>query len=183
MDENNPPRKTRWEWLKPSHSDPHLVQERGRRAASHDPSSPSPSGNKSIGRPSGSVRKLFGKMTKRLARSARQSPNPEHTAASFSPQDIPPIQSIKDLTTSALELNPEQSFNTGLLEGSSTANEVEYPDPKVVKEGIANANKGVAVISQVPKFVQDTASAVNDIPRSTKLPMRSQISIPTQRRH
>ncbi|KAG2065799.1 hypothetical protein BDR04DRAFT_1107868 [Suillus decipiens] len=122
MDENNPPRKTRWEWLKPSRSDPHLVQERGRRAANS--SSPSPSGNRSIGRPSGSICKLFGKMTKRLARSARQSPNPEHTAASFSPQNILPVQSTKDLTTSALEPNPEQSSNTGILEASSTTNEV-----------------------------------------------------------
>lgn len=36
MDENIHPQKTRWGWLKPSRSDPHLVQERGRRAASQD---------------------------------------------------------------------------------------------------------------------------------------------------
>ncbi|KAG2091229.1 uncharacterized protein F5147DRAFT_823336 [Suillus discolor] len=42
MDENNPPQKKRWEWLKP-HSDPHSVEDRGRKAASQDDLTPSPS--------------------------------------------------------------------------------------------------------------------------------------------
>jgi hypothetical protein len=36
MNENNPPRKKHWEWLKPSRSEPHLVEETGRRATSRD---------------------------------------------------------------------------------------------------------------------------------------------------
>ncbi|KAG2106953.1 uncharacterized protein F5147DRAFT_653550 [Suillus discolor] len=60
MNENNPPQKKPWEWLKP-HSDPHLVEDRGRKGASQDPSSLSPSTSGSSGRSSGSVHKLFGK--------------------------------------------------------------------------------------------------------------------------
>ncbi|KAG2337993.1 hypothetical protein BDR05DRAFT_1004611 [Suillus weaverae] len=36
MDENNSPWKKRWGWSKPSHSDPHLVEETSRRAANRD---------------------------------------------------------------------------------------------------------------------------------------------------
>ncbi|KAG2064696.1 hypothetical protein BDR04DRAFT_1109711 [Suillus decipiens] len=73
--------------------------------SSSQPSSPSPSGNESTGQPPRSVRKLFGKMTKRFARSARQSPNPERTAASCSSQDIQPVQSTK-----ACNLNSEYAY-------------------------------------------------------------------------
>ncbi|KAG2062699.1 hypothetical protein BDR04DRAFT_1164762 [Suillus decipiens] len=92
---NNNPRQMRWRWSKQSHSEPHLVQGRGRSPANQDPSPLSPSGNGPTGRPPGLVRKLFGKMAKRFARSARQSPNLEHMAAGSSSQDIQPVQSTK----------------------------------------------------------------------------------------
>ncbi|KAG2064379.1 hypothetical protein BDR04DRAFT_265827 [Suillus decipiens] len=114
MDDNNLPRKTRCRWLKPSRSEPHLVQERGRRLTSHNPSSFLPLENRSTARLPGPIRKLFGKMTRRFSRSAQQPPNPEHTAASS--QDIQVIQSTKDLTASALELNPEQASNSRIVE-------------------------------------------------------------------
>ncbi|KAG2135202.1 uncharacterized protein EDB93DRAFT_1339666 [Suillus bovinus] len=123
MDENNPTWKKPWRRLKQSHSDPHLAEERGGRATSYDPSSLSSSRNGSRGRLMGSMRKIFGKVTKRLARSARQSPNPEPTAASSSLQDTQPVQSTKDLTLPTLEPNCEQSSNSGIIEISST-NEV-----------------------------------------------------------
>ncbi|KAG2350104.1 hypothetical protein BDR05DRAFT_986385 [Suillus weaverae] len=156
MDENNPPRKTPWRWLRPTRSDPHVVQERGRRAASHDPSSLSPSGNGSRGRPTGSVRKLFGKVTKRFASSARQSPNPEPTAATSSPQDTPPVQSNKDLTAPTLEPNHQQPSKSEIIEA-------DHLDQKLVNEKIANATKGLAGISQVQTIAQKTSSAANNL--------------------
>ncbi|KAG2343052.1 WD40 repeat-like protein [Suillus weaverae] len=156
MNEDNPPRKTRWRWPKPSRSDPHsMVEERGKRAASHDPSSLSPSRNGSHGQPPGSVRKLFGKMTKRFARSARQSPNPEPTAASSSPQGIQPVQSTKDLAAPILKPNREQSSNSGIVEA--------HLDPKFVNERINDATKDLAGISQVQTIAQNTSSAANNL--------------------
>ncbi|KAG2064689.1 WD40 repeat-like protein [Suillus decipiens] len=146
----------RWRWSKQSHSEPHLVQERGRSPASQDLSPLSPSGNGSTGRPPGLVRKLAGKMAMRFTRSARQSPNPEHTAAGSSSQDIQPIQSTEEVTTSTLEPNPEPSSNSGIVEPSSTN--------KVVNKAIANASKGLADIGQVPTIVQHASSMSADIP-------------------
>ncbi|KAG1800887.1 uncharacterized protein HD556DRAFT_967441 [Suillus plorans] len=163
MDEHNPPRKNSWKQLKPSHSNPHLVEERGRRTASHDPSSLSPSRNGSHVRRPGPVCKLFGKVTRRFARSARQSPNPEPMAASSSLQDAQPVQSTKDLTPLTLEPDCEQSSNPGIVEVSST-NEAEHLDPKFVNERIANANKGLAGASHVSTILQDTSSATNNLP-------------------
>ncbi|KAG1855133.1 hypothetical protein C8R48DRAFT_720960 [Suillus tomentosus] len=120
MVENNPPRKNRWRQLKPSQSDPHLVEERGRTTASPDPSSLSPSRNRSHARRPGLVCKLFSKVTKRFARSARPSPNPERTPASSSLQDIQPVQSTKDLTPPTIEPDCEQSANSGIVQVSSS---------------------------------------------------------------
>ncbi|KAG1792137.1 uncharacterized protein HD556DRAFT_1537001 [Suillus plorans] len=151
MDENNPPRKNRWRQLKPSQSDPHL------------PSSLSPSRNGSHARRPGPVCKLFGKVTKRFARSARQFPNPEPTTASSSLQDTQPVQSTKDLTPPTLEPDCEQSSHSGIVEGSST-NDAKHLDPKFANERIANANKGLAGTSRVPTIVQDASSATNNLP-------------------
>ncbi|KAG2029890.1 hypothetical protein BDR03DRAFT_1017786 [Suillus americanus] len=123
MNENNPPRKTRWGRPKPSHSDPHLVEERGRKATSQDSSSLLPSRNGSHGRISGLIPKLFAKVTKRFTRSARQSPNPEPMAASSSLQDTQPVQSTEVLTSPTHEPNLGQPSNSGIVEVSST-NEV-----------------------------------------------------------
>ncbi|KAG2100142.1 uncharacterized protein F5147DRAFT_813275, partial [Suillus discolor] len=157
MDENSFHRKTSWGWLKPSHPDRPLVQERGRRAASQDLSSLPDSRNGSRGRFLGSVPKLLDKVTKCFARSARQSLNPETTTASSSPQDIQFIQSNKDITAPTLEPNPEQSFNSWIAEA-------EDLDPKFVNKRIAEATEGVAGIGQVPTIVQDTSSAINNLP-------------------
>ncbi|KAG1786452.1 uncharacterized protein HD556DRAFT_1300145, partial [Suillus plorans] len=151
MNENNPPWKKRWEWLKP-HSDPHSVEDRGRKGASQDPSSLSPSRSGSSGRSSGSVRKLFSKVTKGFARSAQQSPNPE------------PTQSNKDLTAPTSEAYREQSSDSGIVAKVSSTNEAEHLDPKFVNERIANATKGVAGIGQVPTIVKDASSTVNNLP-------------------
>ncbi|KAG1792155.1 uncharacterized protein HD556DRAFT_1482212 [Suillus plorans] len=155
MDANNPPRKKRWGRTKPSHSNPHLVEERGRTTASPDPSSLSPSRNGSHERRSGSVLKIFGKVTKRFARSGRQSPNPERTAASSSLQDTQPVQSAKDLTAPTLEPNFGQSSNSEIA---------EHLDPKVVHDKIANADKSLADAGHVPTILQDASSATNDLP-------------------
>ncbi|KAG2337953.1 WD40 repeat-like protein [Suillus weaverae] len=156
MNEDNLPRKTRWRWPKPSRSDPHsMVEERGKRAASHDPSSLLPSRNGSHGQPPGSARNLFGKVTKRFARSARQSPNPEPTAASSSPQGIQPVQSTKDLAAPILEPNREQSSNSGIVEA--------HLDPKFVNEKINNATKDLAGTNQVQTIAQNTSSAANNL--------------------
>ncbi|KAG1792154.1 WD40-repeat-containing domain protein [Suillus plorans] len=184
MDENNPPRKNQWRQLKTSHSDPHLVQERGRRTASHDPSPLSPSRNGSRARHPGPVCKLFGKVVKRFSRSARQSPDPERTAASSSLQDTQRVQSNKasDLTPPTLEPDFGQPSNSGIVltpptlepdfvqpsdsrivQGSST-NEAEHLDQKFVNERIAHANKGLTGISQVPTMVQDASSATKNVP-------------------
>ncbi|KAG2150710.1 uncharacterized protein EDB93DRAFT_1103411 [Suillus bovinus] len=153
MNENNPSRKTPWRWLKPCHSDPHLAQERSRRAASRDvwtfvfrtiPSSLPASRHGSTERSSGFVSKFVSKATKRFGRGARQSPNPEPTAASSSSQDIQHVQSNK-------------SSNSGVAEA-------EHLDPKFVNERIAEATKGVAGIGQVPTIVQGASSAINELP-------------------
>ncbi|KAG2106701.1 uncharacterized protein F5147DRAFT_653674 [Suillus discolor] len=157
MDENNPSQKKCWGRPKPSHSDHHLVEERGRMTASPNPSSLSPSRNGSHERRSGSVFKLFGKVTKCFARSAQQPPNPEPTAASSSLQGTQPVQSSKDLTPPTLEPDCEQSSNSGIVE-------VEHLDPKFVRKRIANANKGLAGTRQVPRILQDASSVTNNLP-------------------
>ncbi|KAG2150683.1 uncharacterized protein EDB93DRAFT_329266 [Suillus bovinus] len=157
MDENNPSRKTPRGWLKPRRSDPHLVQERGTRAASRDPSSLPASSHGFHEQFSGLVPKFVSKVTKRFGRGARQSPNPEPTAASSSSQDIQHVQSNKDLTVPTLEPNPEQSSNSGIAEA-------EHLDLKFVNERIAEVTKGVADIGQVPTIVQETSSAINNLP-------------------
>ncbi|KAG1854358.1 hypothetical protein C8R48DRAFT_835826 [Suillus tomentosus] len=162
MDENIHPQKTRWGWLKPSRSDPHLVQERGRRAASQDPSSLPASRHASRGRPQGSICKLFGPVTKRFARSARQPSNPEPTAASSSPQDVQPVQSSNDLTAPIIEPNPEPSSNSGIA-GISSTDIDEHLGPKFVNERIANATKDFVDIGQVPTVAQDTSSVANNL--------------------
>ncbi|KAG2036511.1 hypothetical protein BDR03DRAFT_451693 [Suillus americanus] len=156
MDENNPPRKTRWGRPKPSHSDPRLVQEGGMRATSQDSSSLLPSRNGSRGQLSGLVPKLFGKVTKRFARSARQSLNLESMAISSGLQDIQPVQSTKDLGASTHGPKLEQSSNSGIVE-------VEHLNPKSVNERIDNATKDLAGIGKVPTIAQNTSSAVNNL--------------------
>ncbi|KAG2337995.1 WD40 repeat-like protein [Suillus weaverae] len=95
-------------------------------------------------------------VTKRFASSARQSPNPEPTAASSSPQDIPPVQSNKDLTAPTLEPHHQQSSNSGIIEA-------EHLDQKFVNERIANATKGLTGISQVQTIAQNTSSAASNL--------------------
>ncbi|KAG2127370.1 hypothetical protein BD769DRAFT_1387826 [Suillus cothurnatus] len=90
------------------------------------------------------------------------SPNPGPMAASSSLQDVQPVQSAMDLTTSTVELNVEQSSNTGIAEVAST-DKREYLDPKIVNEKITHATKNLAGISQVPAIVQCTSSAANNL--------------------
>ncbi|KAG2340254.1 WD40 repeat-like protein [Suillus weaverae] len=154
MSEDNPPRKKRFGLLKRSRSNPHLAEERGRRAAS-DPSSLPPSRN-------GSRRgfsKFLGKVTERLARSPRQSPNPEPTAASSSAQDLPhphTSQDLPPLATITPEPNPDQSSDLRIAKS-------ENPDPKVVTATLAIAKADFEGIRQVSGIVENTASSSNNL--------------------
>ncbi|KAG2113973.1 hypothetical protein DEU56DRAFT_905396 [Suillus clintonianus] len=121
--EDNIPRKKHG-WLKKSRSDPHL-EERGREPA-NDTFPLSPSRNESRGRSPGRFRKFFAKVPnpfQRSARSARQSPNPQTTAATSGAQHIPPIQITQDpspLITPTPEPNIELSPNPRTADVSST---------------------------------------------------------------
>ncbi|KAG2350100.1 hypothetical protein BDR05DRAFT_955961, partial [Suillus weaverae] len=154
MSENNPPRKKHFGLPKRSRSNPHLAEERGRRAAS-DPSSlpPSRNGSRTV------FSKFWGKVTERLARSARQSPNPEPTAASSSAQDLPhphTSQDLPPLTTITPEPNPSQSSDLRIAKS-------ENPDPKVVKATLAIAKADFEGIRQVSGIVETTASSSNNL--------------------
>ncbi|KAG2340093.1 WD40 repeat-like protein [Suillus weaverae] len=157
MNEDNPPRKKRWDSsLKQSRSDPHLAEER--RAIS-DPSSLPPSRNGSRRGLSRLVHKLFGKVTNRVARSARQSPNPEPTATSSSEQDPLHPQTSQDLsppTTTTLEQNLRQSSNLHVPKS-------EQPDPKLVKATLANAKAGLEGIRHVSGMVENAALASDNL--------------------
>ncbi|KAG2133777.1 hypothetical protein DEU56DRAFT_417427 [Suillus clintonianus] len=158
MSENDPPGKKRWEWLKlkPSRSDPHLPEER----PTSDTSSLPPSSNESRGRPRKLVRKLFGKVTKPFAPSARQSSNPEPTGASSSADIQPvPVQSIENpspLIVATPELNIEQSSNPGIVKAGQ-------PDQKFVNERITDATDVFAGIGHVTTIAQHTSSAANNL--------------------
>ncbi|KAG1740448.1 uncharacterized protein EDB91DRAFT_349610 [Suillus paluster] len=110
----NSPQKKLLGWLKRSYSNPHLPVESG--ASESDGHwayifwlspvcsdigilqlsslAPSP-----LRGPPGPVRKLWGKVTNRSTRSARQSPNPELAVASSSAQDLPPAQTTQVCAT------------------------------------------------------------------------------------
>ncbi|KAG2117465.1 hypothetical protein DEU56DRAFT_905097, partial [Suillus clintonianus] len=152
MNADNPPRKKYFRWRqKKSRSEPDFAEESIRRAA-NDPSSLSPSSN--------GFRKLLNKVTKRFARSARQSPNPETTAASSSAQAIPPIQTTKDPvlhTAPTLESNPDLSSNSGIVKAEL------LPDMELVTETLAHAQTGVAGIGYASTFVQNTSSAADKL--------------------
>jgi len=141
-------------------------------------------------------------MTKRFSQSTQQSPNPGPMAASSSLQDVQPVQSamvcamstlsvpcvpwllliafLQDLTTSTVELNVEQSSDTGIAEVASTDKvwniliclfwqcadvypQGEYLDPKIVNEKITHATKNLAGIGQVPAIIQCTSSVANNL--------------------
>ncbi|KAG2343330.1 WD40 repeat-like protein [Suillus weaverae] len=159
MSEDHPPRKKRLGLLKRSRSNPHLAEEGDRRAAS-DPSSLPPSRNGSRKGLSGLVPKFLGKVTDRFARSARQSPNPDPTAASSSAQDLLHPHTSKDLqpltTIIAPEPNPDQSSDLRIVKS-------ENPDPKVVKATLAIAKADLEGIRQVSGIVENTASSSNHL--------------------
>ncbi|KAG2136391.1 hypothetical protein DEU56DRAFT_901596 [Suillus clintonianus] len=158
MTDDNPPRKKRWGWLKPSRSDPSL-EERGRRAAS-DPSALLPSSNAPRGQFSGLIPKLFGEAKSHSVRSARQSPNLEPTAATSSSQDPLRPQTSQDpssLIASTPEPNFDQSFNADISKSESP------PDIKLVTETLAHTQTSVTGISPIQGIIQNFASVSDNL--------------------
>ncbi|KAG2028288.1 hypothetical protein BDR03DRAFT_1020012, partial [Suillus americanus] len=138
-------------------SNPQLpAEERGRSAVS-DPSSLPPSRNGSRRGLSTLIPDFLGK---RFARSARQSPNPQPTAASSSARDLPHPQTSQDLPPPTITPKPnhQQSSDVGVAITSSPITS-EQPHPKLVKATLANAKADFDEIRNVSGMIQNAASA------------------------
>ncbi|KAG2154589.1 hypothetical protein DEU56DRAFT_751281 [Suillus clintonianus] len=158
MNEDNPPSwKKRWGWLKSGRSDAHLPEER----TASDSYSLLPSKNASRRRFSRVVPKFIGKVTNRSASSARQSPNPETTAASSCAPVLLHSQTsqvLSPLTTTTPELNSDQSSDLRIAKA-------EQPDPKLVRTALANAKAEFEGVKHVSGTV-DNATSASDNPQS-----------------
>ncbi|KAG1743757.1 uncharacterized protein EDB91DRAFT_1247248 [Suillus paluster] len=109
---------------------------------------------------SGLVLKFWGR---RSSRSARQSPNPEHMAATSRAHvhDLLPAQTTQDPHCSHSHSRTKSS-NSSIPKMNSIII-TEQLDPKFVDERIADATKGVAGMKNVPEMVENTASATNNL--------------------
>ncbi|KAG2366043.1 hypothetical protein BDR07DRAFT_1373863 [Suillus spraguei] len=147
MNEDHPPQKKRWGLLKRSRSNPHLAEERGRRA----PSSPPPSRN---GSRRGLSRLIPAFLGKCFARSAQQSPNPGPIATSSSARDLLHRQISRDIplpTATTPEPNLDQPSDLGVANRNSTIT--------LVKAKLASAKAEFDRIKNVSGIVQNAASA------------------------
>ncbi|KAG2117586.1 hypothetical protein DEU56DRAFT_905092 [Suillus clintonianus] len=155
--EDNIRRKKLWR-LKKSRSDPHLAEERAREPVNSSSPLP-PSRNEIRGRSPGRFRKFFAKVPNPFQRSARQSPNPQTTAATSSTQHIPPTQITQDPSP---HITPTPEPNIELSPNPRTA-EAEHLEPKFVNERITSAAKGLTGIGLVPPIIQNASSAPDNL--------------------